>query len=143
MNETRSRHLGSRELAALETLGDRWCPAEGDLPAFSELGCLEHVDRILDHLPPDDVAALRGLLGVLGRLPAAARRTAAAAIEGLARLPGRPFDAFRVAAFGLRGIVLSLYFSGEKGSRANGPTPLETIGYAVSVYTGDLDESSE
>lgn len=138
-----SRHLGPRELAALETLGDRRCPARGDLPAFSRLGCLEHVDRILDHLPPADVAALRGLLAVLGRLPPPVRRAAAAAVEGLARLPGRPFDPFRVAAFGLRGILLSLYYSGEKGSEAPVPSPLETIGYRVSVYTGDLEASGE
>ncbi len=62
--------LSARQLAGLDKIGDIYFPGDGEMPAFSKLGCAEHVHFALAHLPEDDRSSLLLLLGVVGAMPA-------------------------------------------------------------------------
>lgn len=134
---TPSSHLGPRQLRGLCAVGDILCPGDDHLPSFTATGCIEHVDRVLDYLPAADRADFAMLLGILGRLPRRCVPWMVCALFGAARLPGPPGNLFRMARFGLRGTVFSLYYSGATGDKHDGASPLDLLGYEVRVYTGD------
>src|SRR4051794_37271579 len=132
-----SRHLGPRHLRALEAIGDVLVPGDEDLPSFSRLGCVAHVDRLLDFMPDDDLRDLRGVLSALGFLP---RRLVAGLLRWLEAglWPPGPWAApLRVLRLGLRGVVFSLYYSGGTGPSFEGPGPLDVLGYRVGVAVLD------
>jgi hypothetical protein len=128
-----SRHLDRRQLRALEAIGDVLVPGDEDLPSFSRLGCVAHVDRLLDFMPDDDLQGLQGVLSAASFLP---RFLVAALLRWLeAGLwpPGPWAPPLRVMRMGLRGIVLSLYYSGGSGPSYDGPEPLDVLSYRVEV----------
>jgi hypothetical protein len=86
-------------------------PGEGEIPSFRALGCVRHVDRVLEHVAEADRASLGLLLSVLWACPDALHRR-------LLRWAARSFEArgplaplLREVDYGLRGLVLTLYFS--------------------------------
>jgi hypothetical protein len=133
-----SRHLDRRQLRALEVIGDVLVPGDEDLPSFSRLGCVAHVDRLLDFMPDDDLRGLQGVLSAASVLP---RFLVAALLRWLeAGLwpPGPWAPPLRVVRLGLRGIVLSLYYSGGAGPWYDGPGPLDVLSYRVGVAVEDV-----
>jgi hypothetical protein len=133
-----SRHLDRRQLRALEAIGDVLVPGDEDLPSFSRLGCVAHVDRLLDFMPDDDLQGLQGVLSAASFLP---RFLVAALLRWLeAGLwpPGPWAPPLRVMRMGLRGIVLSLYYSGGSGPSYDGPGPLDVLSYRVGVAVEDV-----
>ena len=42
--------LSARQLSGLNHVGDAWIPGDGIFPAFSALGCAEHVDILLNEM---------------------------------------------------------------------------------------------
>ena len=132
-----SRHLGPGQLRALEAIGNILVPGEEDFPSFSRLGCVAHVDRLLDFMPDDDLRGLQGVLSAASFLP---RFLAAGLLHWLeAGLwpPGPWASPLRVLRFGLRGIVLSLYYSGGSGPSYDEPGPLDVLSYRVGVAVED------
>lgn len=134
----KSRYLSSLGQRGLNKLGDVYCPGDQDFPSFSELGCIEFVDDALEHLPPGDRADLGKLLTVLAITP---RPLVAGMIRQLERrqqLGGPVGSLVRFMRMGLKGMILTLYYSGRRGANFSGRTPLEVLGYEVGVYTADL-----
>ncbi len=129
--------LSARQLAGLDKIGDIYFPGDGEMPAFSKLGCAEHVHFALAHLPEDDRSSLLLLLGVVGAMPAFFARLLIGLGEWGPRMGGPLGVGLRFLRFGLKGVVTSLYYSGERGASYIGPTPLDALGYQVTVYTGD------
>ncbi len=128
-----SKHLDLRQLRALETIGDVLVPGDEDFPSFSELGCVAHVDRLLDFLPEADRRDLKRLLWVVSFLP---RWLVGALLCGLsagARASGRWTASLRVLHLGLRGLVLGLYYSGQAGPGFARRSPLDVLSYRVGV----------
>src|SRR5262249_29421408 len=122
-----SRHLGPRQLRALEVIGDILVPGDEDLPSFSHLGCVAHVDRLLDFLPDEDLRGLQGLLTSASVVP---RPLVAGLLHWLEAglWPPGPWAApLRVVRLGLRGVVLALYYSGGAGPSYDGPGPLDVV----------------
>ena len=70
------------------------------------------------------------------------KRLLVALFENSDRVPTVLGATLRFAKMGVRGLVLTLYYSGLKGSHYAGRTPLEILGYEVSVYTADVDGAS-
>jgi hypothetical protein len=136
-----SVRLTARQQAGLNKIGDIYFPGEGACPSFSKLGCVEHVGFALGHLPEDDRQSLQLLLGVVGTLPKAFARLLIWLGEFGPRTPGPLGVGLRFLRLGLKGIVTSLYYSGERGAGYQGPTPLDILDYRVSVYT--LDKSAD
>jgi hypothetical protein len=127
-----SRFLNRRALRALERVGDLMVPRLGRLPSFSELGCIEHVDSVLTYAPPEDSASLRVLLNLLAFVPTFLLRILLRAISKPDRYPEFIASKFRLIDMGVRGVVLSLYYSGKTGSGYDGQTPHELMGYEIT-----------
>jgi hypothetical protein len=132
-----SRHLGPRQLRALEAIGDVLVPGDEDLPSFSRLGCVAHVDRRLDFMPDDDLRGLQGVLSAASFLPRFLVAGLLHWLEAGLWPPGPWAPPLRVVRLGLRGIVLSLYYSGGAGPSYDGPGPLDVLAYRVGVAVED------
>ncbi len=133
-----SRHLGVHQILALEAIGDVLIPGDEDLPSFSRLGCVAHVDRLLDYMPDDDLRGLRDVLAVGSFLP---RFLVVGLLYWLEAgfWPSGPWVApLRVVRLGLRGIVFSLYYSGGAGPGFEERGPLEVLSYCVGVAVEDV-----
>ena len=134
---TVSRHLGPRQLRALEAIGDVLVPGDADLPSFSRLGCVAHVDRRLDFMPDDDLRGLQGVLSAASFLPRFLVAGLLHWLEAGLWPPGPWAPPLRVVRLGLRGIVFSLYYSGGSGPSYDGPGPLDVLSYRVGVAVED------
>jgi hypothetical protein len=135
MNE--NIHVTARQLAGLNKIGDIYFPGDGEMPAFSKLGCAEQVHFALAHLPEDDRSSLLLLLGVVGTMPGSFAKLLIRLGEWGPRMGGPLGVGLRFLRLGLKGVVTSLYYSGERGAGYTGPTPLDSLGYHVNVYTAD------
>lgn len=127
-----SEILNPRALRALERMGDMVVPRVGKLPSFTELGCIEHVDSVLAYAPPEDRASLRTLLSILDYAPSFVLRLLLRAMVNPDRYPEFLAANFRLIDMGVRGVVLSLYYSGKTGTGYTGQTPHELMGYEVT-----------
>jgi hypothetical protein len=127
-----SRHLGRLQLAALERAGQVCIPGDATWPSFRELGCVAHVDRVLEHVPEGHRRELRLLLSLLGLLPAPVHRRLLAAAARSATGRGPVARGLRRLDYGLRGLIVTLYFSGWAGPDFRGSTPPRTMGWPPS-----------
>lgn len=134
-----SRHLSAAAWRGLNRLGDALLPGDGALPSFSTLGCAEHVDVVLDEMAPSDRDSLKLLLAFCAYVPRPLLVGLFALLERGTGTPGPLGRGIRFLRMGLKGLLLTLYYSGNRGAAYAGPTPLDVIEYQVSVYTGDLE----
>jgi hypothetical protein len=128
-----SKHLGSLQIAAINKVGDALIPGAPGFPKFSSSGVVKEVDRLLDHMPSSDLGDLKMLLTILGFFPQFLVAAVMRLLEWAPRIPGPLGAILRLIRLGLRGIIMSLYF---QDARVH-----QTLGYRVSVYTGDLKKS--
>jgi hypothetical protein len=135
-----SKLLSSTQIKGLTKVGDAYFPGDGELPSFSQCGCVEHADAAIELLPPDDLASLKTLLGAIGIMPGFVATSLVRLAERGPRMNGPLGVGLRFLRLGLKGVVTSLYYSGEVGHSYKGPSPLEVLGYHVKVYTADVDE---
>ncbi len=142
MPELQSEILNPRALRALERLGDLIVPRVGKLPAFSELGCIEYVDSVLSYAPPEDSASLRTLLNVLYFAPSFLLRYLIRAMANPDRYPKFIATNLRLVDMGVRGVVLSLYYSGRTSAEYRGQTPHELMGYEVHRVPREIAAST-
>lgn len=131
MSTSHSQILDSLAVRSLERLGDMIVPRLGSLPTFSELGCITHVDSVLTYAPPEDVASLKTLLDVLYYVPDFLLRLLVRAMAKPDKWPAFIATNLRLLDMGVRGVVLSLYYSGKTGAMYEGPTPHELMGYEI------------
>ncbi|GMW02894.1 MAG: hypothetical protein AMXMBFR84_40300 [Candidatus Hydrogenedentota bacterium] len=127
-----SQFLDEKAIRGLERLGDIILPREGRLPSFSEVGCVEHVDDVLAYAPPEDAASLNTVLGVLSFVPTFGLRGVVWCMHRADNWPGPLGSTLRLLNMGVRGVVLSLYYSGKTGARYTGPDTCELIGFALN-----------
>jgi len=133
--------LTPRQFRGLVRLGDVYLPGDEDLPSFSTCGCAEHADQVLSQLPPSDRGDLQSLLAVLGTVPQFLVTAFVRLIESGDRFPSILGDTLRFAQMGIKGLVLTLYYSGLTGSDYRGPSSLDVLDYRVGVFTADLGDS--
>lgn len=136
-----SRILSPRQMTGLNKLGDAFIPGDEIFPSFSQLGCSEHADAVISHIPPEDQKDLKLLLTLISFWAPFFVRSLISFLEISIHLPGPIGAFFRTVRFGIKGVVVSLYYSGRKGKKFTGKTPLELIGYNVEVYRGDLEKT--
>lgn len=132
-----SEILNPRALRALERLGDLIVPRVGRLPSFTELGCIEHVDSVLTYAPPEDRASLQSLLNVLYYAPSFVLRFLVHTMTTPRHCPQFLATYLRLIDMGVRGVILSLYYSGKTGSDYSGQTPHELMGYEITRIPRD------
>ena len=125
------KYLDRRQLRTIDRLGDLMIPGDSELPRFSATAPVRRVDRLFETMPADDLGDLKLLLTILSFFPGF---LLAGFLRLLEKSPACPSWAgggvFRMIRLGLRGIVMSLYYSGEK--------PIQTVGYSASVYLEDF-----
>jgi len=103
--------LNHRQLAGLNKLGNVLVPGTADLPSFSATRCAEQADRMLAYMTDSDRQSVAGVLTVCGVLPTFLVRVLFWLTEQHTKLPEPVAAPFRLANLGLRGVVLSLYYS--------------------------------
>ena len=117
MAEFYSAHFNGVQLKSLERVGNLYIPGNGNLPAFSETGCLQHVDVVLDEVDPGDVQLLGILLLVLRWMPAFIIEFLLTLMDQHDRCPEWMAGPLRLISLALKGITMSLYYSGLQGSQ--------------------------
>lgn len=127
------KNLNSVQASAIKKIGDIYCPRYEAYPSFSELGNIEHIDVLLNELPPSDLKDLKLLLFILGLWPSFFIKLFLNLVEVGATWNGPLGPLFRMIRFGFRGIVFALYYSGRKGSNYKGETPSDLIGYKIQM----------
>jgi hypothetical protein len=120
-----SQFLGPRELSALERIGDLMLPGDSEFPSFSQTGCIAFVDDLLRSMDPKDRDDLKTLLRALSILPFPLLR----AVLKLCRTCWTP--TLRLVELGLKGLVLSLYYSNKTAPRYSGRKLFDVIGFAL------------
>jgi hypothetical protein len=130
---TASKHLSATQLAGLRRVGDVLIPGDDELPSFSRSGAIEHVDRMLDYMYDFDRGGVRALLSVLRFAPRVAIRGLMALTDMHAHVPEPLAGAFRMVNIGLKGVVMTLYYS-DVGS---GPSVLEAIRWDSRIVERD------
>lgn len=127
-----SNYISHRALKGLNKLGDVVIPKSQTLPSFSETNAIEYVDEVLEVTDPEDVTALNILLTVIHFLPAGFSKGLLKLSEQCERLPDWIGNPLRMVNIALRGIPLSLYYSGLQGSQAKGSNVLEIMEYELT-----------
>ncbi len=94
------------------------------------------MDTVLSELPVQDLNDLRMLLTILSLAPTFCLRGLLRFLELTHNFPGPVGALIRMVRFGLRGIVISLYYSGRRGAHvAPEVSDLHSlIGYNAHVY---------
>lgn len=120
-----SRFLSERELAALTRIGDIMLPGDNEFPSFSQTGCVQFVDDLLCVMDVHDRRSLKILLRVCSLLPSVI-------VKGVLWLcQTRREASLHLVELGLKGVVMSLYYSNKTAPAYAGPTPLEVIGFEL------------
>ncbi len=120
-----SRFLSERELAALTQIGDIMLPGDNEFPSFSQTGCVQFVDDLLFVMDVHDRRSLKILLRVCALLPSVI-------LKGVLWLcQTRRGASLRVVELGLKGLVMSLYYSNKTAPAYADPTPLDVIGFEL------------
>lgn len=126
-----SAYLNRRQLKAIERLGDLMLPGDREFPSFSQLGCIHAIDEIMAWMPEVDLADVKLLLGVLAAMPDAGIRALIQLMSKPDPWPEAVASTLRQIDTGMRGIIMSLYYSGRKGPDYQGKTPLEVMGVEI------------
>jgi len=129
-----SKYLGPLALKGLNKVGDVFLPGFEEFPSFSQLGCVESVDLVLEDLPADDRGSVAILLSVFYFLPSPFLKIIFIFFDWSENKPIPLLGSiFRQIRLGIRGILFSLYYSGWKGQSYSGKTPHEILGYSLNV----------
>ena len=120
-----------RQLNGLIRIGDLMLPANGRFPAFSQTGCVERIDDLMGTAHPDDIRDLGLLLLVFNYLPTVMLRWILQLIDKTEQMPSFIAPLFRTLNIGIKGVVLSLYYSGYSRVTYQGPSALDAIDYQV------------
>ena len=131
---TTSCYLNQRQLNTVSRIGNILVPAGNGFPAFSESGCLYNIDVMLAPTPKADLQSLKIVLSLLSFLPDSALHWLLKKLQSADAMPAWSdilASQLRLLLFGLKGIVFTLYYSGQ-GDPYHSNTIYEVIGYQVS-----------
>lgn len=127
-----SKILSKSALKAINRIGDVMMPKNGELPSYSELGGIEHIDEILRYAPESDMKDLDMVLSILSVMPKFVLKWLIKKMSQSYNKGGGLWVVMRQLDFGLKGIILSTYYSEKVGSNYKGRTPLEIIDYKIN-----------
>ncbi len=126
---TEPRQLTPRQYAGLLKLGDILIPGDHEMPSFSATGCATQADRMLTYMTSSDLQGIRAVLGLFAVVPRFLVRALFWLTEQHARMPEALAPPFRMANIGIKGVVMSLYYS----NIGEGRSVFEMIGYDAEV----------
>lgn len=129
--------LTPRQRRGLLRLGDATIPGDSDLPSFSASGCAVGIDRMLPYMYAADRDSFLQLADACAVLPSPVIRGIVAVAARAEQAPGPVAGVLRLANIGIKGVVMSLYYS-NLGAGAVWPV----IGYAAHVTMRDPEPNS-
>lgn len=127
-----SKIFSKPALNALNRIGDIIAPKNGELPSYSECGCIEYIDDVAGYAPENDIKDLNMLLTVLSFMPGFVLQLLIKTINNSHQKDGPLTDLFRMLDFGLKGIILGTYYSGKVGKDYKGKSPQQIIGFNIN-----------
>lgn len=131
--------LNHRQLVGLKRLGDVLVPGTADMPSFSASRCADQADRMLAYMTDPDRQSIGAVLTVFGVLPSFVVRALFWLTEHHTKLPEIIAAPFRMANLGLRGVVLSLYYS----DIGEGSSIFETMGWDPEIVDREETPASK
>ena len=111
-------------------------PKNGDLPSYSECGCIEHIDDVAGYAPENDIKDLGMVLAILSFMPGFVLQWLVKTINNSHEKEGGLSDLFRMLDFGLKGIIFGTYYSGKVGKNYTGKSPQQVIGFQINRMEG-------
>src|SRR5688572_18632645 len=115
---------------ALSRLGDIIIPGDNELPAFSQAGGIQHVDKYIANAPADDISALNIVLMILSIMPAFVLRWLIKTLDNSSTNNGPLGTTFRQLNLAIRGLVFSCYYNDNVG--VPGQRPVDVIGFSIN-----------
>ncbi len=106
-----SRYLSTSQLAGLLKVGDMMIPGDNELAPFSESGSVEHVDRMLEFMTDSDRQGVKLLFAMFCFMPTILVRGIMTLADRKQHLPGLLGAPLRMINIGVKGVVMSLYYS--------------------------------
>jgi hypothetical protein len=130
-----SSFFGKTQLRGLAKVGDILIPGDAEFPSFTASKSIDQVDRMLEYMSPSDRDGVQFLCTLFRFCP----RFAVRGIMWLSeRQPPGPLGAAcRMVNIGVKGVVMSLYYS-DIGA---GPSIYALIGYDAKVVEPQPEES--
>jgi len=113
-------------------LGNILIPGDGEMPSYEEYGGYEHVDDLLMYAPKSDIGDLGLLLTILSFMP---KFVLVWLVGKMAASHGKGnglWILLRQLDMGIRGIVLSTYYTEKAGASFSGTAPLDGIDYSIT-----------
>jgi len=113
-------------------LGNILIPGDGEMPSYEEYGGYEHVDDLLMYAPKSDIGDLGLLLMILSFMP---KFVLVWLVGKMAASHGKGnglWILLRQLDMGIRGIVLSTYYTEKAGASFSGTSPLDGIDYSIT-----------
>ncbi len=106
-----ARHLSASQVSGLLKAGDIVIPGGDDLPSFSRSGCADHVDRMFEFMHDSDRDGMKLLFSIFNALPGPAVKGILKLTEKEKYLPGPLGAGARMVNIGVKGVVMTLYYS--------------------------------
>lgn len=131
MNIPTSKYLSRRALLGLNKVGDIVAPGFKNMPKFSDTGCILYVDEIMSVTKKADVDALRILLIIISIMPKFFSKFLLWIASKNENFPDILGSQFRLLDIGLRGVIISLYYSGLSAPEFKGTGVFQAIEYDV------------
>src|SRR4029434_8487261 len=125
------------QLAGLLKVGDLMVPGDNELPSFSDSGCAQHADRMIAHMNAGDRDGLTMLLGVFRFVPSILLRGLLRLTDRHRAFPEPIAAALRMVGVGVKGVVMTLYYSGIDEQRRI----LRAIKWDAKVVDRPVDDS--
>ncbi len=139
MVDTYSRHLNSVALKSLERIGDLYIPGTDKMPSFSQVGCLEYVDVVLDEIDPDDLQLLAILLLALRWMPSPVIELLMSMMDRHHQYPEPVAGLLRLISLALKGVTMSLYYSGLQSEPSQESRVHGAMGYHLHCEPDNQD----
>jgi hypothetical protein len=121
--------LSALQRRGLLKVGDVLIPGDREFPSFSRSGCAQQADAMLEYMHASDRSGVKALLGMCALMPRPLIRGFLSLTEHHRALPRAVGSAFRLINTGIKGVVMTLYYS-DVGT---GPSVYEIIRYDAKV----------
>jgi len=137
MSDQISKLFTQHQLQGLRKIGDIMLPAGNGFPSFSECGCIAAVDTAMSSAHKDDIRDFGYLLLACHYAPTPIVKLIINMADNAERFPSFIAPLMRKLNIGIKGIVISLYYSGKQGF-SNSANPLNVIDFNLTCNTSDL-----
>lgn len=127
-----SNLISKAAVRGIVRLGNIIIPGDGEMPSYKEYGGYEHVDDLLLYAPKSDIGDLGLLLSILSFMPQFILVWLVAKMAASHGKGDGLWVLLRQMDMGIRGIVLSTYYTEKGGASFTGKAPLDGIDYSIT-----------